>query len=104
MDVNQFDNLVDALNSLSKRGFEAELIFDKNGARFSLAENYISPSTVTIIEHHRIEGDSDADSTSIVYAFHTSDGTKGLIIEASGIYSNPLIDDFLLKAQIQENT
>jgi hypothetical protein len=43
---------------------------------------------LTIVEHHRFEGMSDPDDSSVVYALEASNGLKGLLVDAYGAYAN----------------
>ena len=46
---------------------------------------------LTIREFHRFEGVSDPDDMSIVYAIESRDGTRGTLVDAFGVYSNPAV-------------
>ena len=50
---------------------------------------------VAVRECHRFEGVSDPDDMSIVYAIESRDGTRGTLIDAFGVYSDPLVGDFV---------
>lgn len=44
---------------------------------------------VLIREYHRFEGVSDPDDLSIVYAIESQTGTRGILVDAFGVYSFP---------------
>ena len=50
---------------------------------------------LTIREFHRFEGISDPDDMSIVYAIESRDGTRGTLVDAFGVYSNPAVSAVL---------
>ena len=54
-----------------------------------------APDEVTITDFYRFEGESNPDDTSILYALEASDGVKGTISSAYGVYADTDIDDFL---------
>ena len=43
---------------------------------------------LSIVEHHRFEGMSDPDDSSVVYALEAPNGLKGVLVDAYGAYSN----------------
>ena len=50
---------------------------------------------VTIREYERFEGVSDPDDMAILYAIASSSGTRGTLVDAFGVYSNPAISAYL---------
>jgi hypothetical protein len=50
---------------------------------------------VTIRGYQRFEGASDPDDMAIVYAIESLDGTRGCLVDAFGVYSNPTVSVFL---------
>ena len=58
-------------------------------------------STCTIREFHRFEGVSDPDDMSIVYAIESRDGTRGTLVDAFGVYSNPAVSRVLERVPIR---
>lgn len=58
---------------------------------------------VTIDRTGRYEGDTNPDDMSVIYAITANSGTKGIIIDAFGTYSNPKISEFIRNVPIKEN-
>src|SRR5881409_2179542 len=56
---------------------------------------------VVIRGFQRFEGISDPDDMSIVYAIETQTGLRGTLTDAFGVYSNPVISDFINRVPIQ---
>src|SRR5205823_10571032 len=50
---------------------------------------------VVIRGFERFEGVSDPDDMSIVYAIETVGGMQGTLVDAFGVYSNPMISVFI---------
>ena len=50
---------------------------------------------VTIRGYQQFEGASDPDDMAIVYAIESLDGTRGSLVDAFGVYSNPTVSAFL---------
>jgi hypothetical protein len=47
----------------------------------------------------RFEGVSDPDDMSVVYAIETSDGIRGTLTDAFGVYSDPGVSEFIDKVE-----
>ncbi len=56
---------------------------------------------VTIRGYQRFEGVSDPDDMAILYAIESLDGTRGSLVDAFGVYSNPVVRAFLQDVSIQ---
>ena len=54
-------------------------------------------------EFHRFEGNSDPGDEAIVYAIESRNGLKGVLVNAFGVYSEPLSDDMMKKLSFQQN-
>jgi hypothetical protein len=61
-----------------------------------------TPGEMIIDEIHRFEGDSNPDDMSIIYALTAISGTRGVIIDAFGTYSDPEISEFIKKVSVKE--
>lgn len=90
-----YDNVSQAINGLKSRGYTMD---------FNLAENCIicnnekfNPEDFEIIEFHRFEGETNPSDESVVYAIESKTGLKGVLVNAFGIYSEPMSDAILSK-------
>jgi len=61
-----------------------------------------APHDMTIDKSFRFEGDSNPDDMSILYSLTANTGTKGIIIDAYGTYSNPEISAFIKEVHCTE--
>ena len=50
---------------------------------------------IAIDRTERYEGDSNPDDTTIIYAISTNTETKGILIDAFGVYANSDISEFV---------
>ncbi len=103
MSINQYATVSEALDDLARRGFSANfeyaegaLLAVDSGRRFRAEE-------LTILEHHRFEGASDPDDMAVVYALQSRDGTRGVLVDAFGVYANPELGEFLRKVEVRED-
>jgi hypothetical protein len=60
------------------------------------------PKDVKAVNFYRFEGISDPDDMSILYAIETSDGRKGTLVDAYGMYSDDETGKFMNKIEINK--
>jgi len=103
MSVKTYLTMADAMRDLERRGFTAN--FEPLGRALHILgrEKTYQPAELTIVEHHRFEGASDPDEMSVVYAMEAGDGTRGVLVDAYGVYSNPDLSAFLKDVRMREN-
>jgi hypothetical protein len=87
--------LTGALDDLARRGFAGHFRVSGDGLRAVEGGRAFTADELTIREYHRFEGISDPDDMSIVYALESRDGTRGTLVDAFGVYSNPAVSAFL---------
>jgi hypothetical protein len=57
------------------------------------------PDEIAVVNFYRFEGISNPDDMSIIYAIETSDGRKGTLIDAYGIYADSAVGDLMNEIQ-----
>jgi hypothetical protein len=77
------------LEELARRGFGANLTVVGGALRVLNGGRAYKSDEIAIREYHRFEGVSDPDDMSIVYAIESRDGTRGVLVDAFGVYANP---------------
>jgi hypothetical protein len=81
-----------AVEALRAQGFTASFVVGAPGTlRVTGKDRDFLPRELAIRAHQRFEGTSDPDDMSIVYAIEAVDGTKGTLVDAFGVYSNPAV-------------
>ncbi len=88
-----------AVESLRQRGFTADFTYHEATGRIMAAGRSYEGPDLTIVEHHRFEGASDPDDSSVLYGLQAADGTKGLLVDAYGAYADPRIAKILKDAK-----
>ncbi|WP_103070177.1 phosphoribosylpyrophosphate synthetase [Aquimarina sediminis] len=92
-----YDTLTEALSDLDNRGFTIDFNMRSDSVYCKALDRTFRPEEFTVAEYHRFEGASDPGDQSIVYAIETTDGHKGVLVDAYGIYSDPLSHDMIQK-------
>jgi hypothetical protein len=90
------------VDELTRRGFpedfravDGRLQVVGTGERFR-AEDLV------IVEYHRFEGISDPDDMAFVYGIESTTGTRGTVVDAFGVYSDPALSAVLRDVPIRE--
>ncbi len=102
--INHFRTLTEAMESFRTRGYNSEYTAGEAGLILVESGVVYQPEELTIVEHHRFEGDSDPSDMAVIYAIESNDGLKGYYIDAFGAYSDPLSADLLKRVKIHEQT
>jgi hypothetical protein len=102
MATKAYTTVAEALRDLEQRGFNAN--FELIGKTFRAvgSAKTFDPDDLTIVEHHRFEGSSDPEEMAVVYAIEAKDGTRGVLVDAYGVYANPDLTAFLKDVPIRE--
>ena len=89
-----------AIERLVRRGFTEH--FGVRGDRLRGFESgkMFRADEITIREYDRFEGVSDPDDMAILYAIESSGGTRGTLVDAFGVYSNPAISAYLRRVPL----
>lgn len=103
MKVVPYKTMTEALEDLKKRGFTANFELLNNVFRAVDSGKTFQAGDLTIVEHHRFEGASDPDDMSVVYAIEASDGVRGILVDAFGVYANPDLGAFLQNVKMRED-
>jgi hypothetical protein len=101
--MKEYDNLLDALSDLKSRGFTTDFNIAFDTIACNQSGKAFSPAEFEIVEHHRFEGDTDPDNSSVLYAIQSHDGSmKGILINAYGVYSDAVSDAMIQKLTMNE--
>ncbi len=94
-DPTEIATLASVVDDLTKRGFAEHFRVIDGGLRALTSGTTLFADQVTISEYHRFEGISDPDDMSILYAIEAGGGIRGTLVDAFGVYSDPLVSAFM---------
>ena len=83
--------LAATLDDLTRRGFTEHFEAAGQGLQAASDGRTFPADELTIREVYRFEGVSDPDDMSILYAIESRDGTRGTLVDAFGVYSDPAV-------------
>ena len=92
------------MNQLEEEGYVDQFRVEK-GKLLDLSNNKkYKAKEVKAVNFYRFEGVSNPDDMSILYAIETSDGRKGTLVDAYGLYSDDETGEFLNQIEINKQT
>ena len=97
-DEYEYENLVDALNTLKEKGYTYDFNMPNNALHSSQGDITLSPKDFEIVKVYRFEGMSDPGDNSILYAIKSAKhNIKGTFINGYGVYSDDISEELLKK-------
>lgn|ERR1041385_2154619 len=91
--------LSQAMAAVQEEGFKENFeVKDKKLFAPGNQKSY-EPEDVSVKNFYRFEGISDPDDNSILYAIEAKDGTKGILVDAYGIYSDGKTSEFMKRVE-----
>lgn len=93
-------SMTQVLDNLKGRGFTAHLGFVNDELRVLDSGKVLQPEEIVVREVHRFEGVSDPDDMSVIYAIEGHDGTRGVLVDAFGVYADPAVGQLLRNVPI----
>lgn len=97
-----YDTLSEAITDLQKRGYSEDLNLQSDCVECKALDYKMYVDEFEIDEMHRFEGDSSPDNSSILFAISSdSFNLKGLLVDAYGVYANPLSTDMIQKLKFK---
>lgn len=80
MELNHYDNLVEATQDLGKRGYDGQFKYADGMLVNTKNDNSYTANQLTIVEYHRFEGMTNPADNSVVFAIETVDNQNGTLI------------------------
>lgn len=96
-----YDTVSQALSGLKERGYTLDFNLKSNS--LECVGQKFNPKDFEITEFHRFEGNSDPGDEAVVYAIEAKNGMKGVLVNAFGVYAEPLSDDMMKKLSFHKN-
>lgn len=101
--MKKFTSLVEALDDLRQRGFANDFNLKENCIECGRLQLQLHPNDFEIVEVYRFEGVTNPDDSSVLYAIEGKDGVKGVLVDAYGVYANPVSTELLAKLQVKHD-
>ncbi|MDQ3290336.1 MAG: phosphoribosylpyrophosphate synthetase [Bacteroidota bacterium] len=98
--MKQFDTLVEALKDLESRGYTNNFNVAQDCLECAEINLKLYPEDFDVTEFYRFEGPTDPADNAILYAIEGKNGTKGVLVNAYGVYSDPASEALMAKLHL----
>jgi hypothetical protein len=96
--TSPYSNLLEAINGLKAEGYTEDFNLRQDCIECKNRGYKIFHDEFVIDKHYRFDVQSDAADQSIIYAISSEKyGLKGILVNAYGIYSEPMTNEMLDK-------
>ncbi len=92
-------SMVLCMERMAKDGYTQDFQATAEGLRSLQTERIYSPAEVQVVNFFRFEGNSDPADNSIMYIIEARDGSKGMLVDAYGVYGDETINRFVQDVQ-----
>jgi hypothetical protein len=101
--MKPYVTLSETLNELRKQGYTEDFNLRQNCLECRNGHFQVFADEFKVDEYFRFEGESNPDDAAILYAISSDRyGLKGVLVNAYGIYSEPMTDKMLEKLEIRK--
>lgn len=102
--MKTFDTLSQAMDQLKKSGYVHDFNLHPEWIECPPLNRRFAPQQFHVDEVHRFEGMTNPDDSSVLFAISSSDGIKGLLVDAYGVYADSLSQQMIEKLTIDNHT
>lgn len=99
--MDYYKDLIDAINGLKAKGYTRDFNLESDRLVCNSTGMHLFPEDFRIDEYHRFEGMSSTDDNSIIYAITASDGLKGTLVSAYGMYAEGTTEPMIRKLSMR---
>jgi hypothetical protein len=90
------------MNDLRKEGYTEDFNLQQNCLECRNGEFKVFADDFKVDKFYRFEGESNPSDSSILYAISSDKhGIKGVLVNAYGIYSEPVTDQLMEKLEVR---
>jgi hypothetical protein len=101
--MKPYVTLSETMNELRKQGYTEDFNLQQNCLECRNGQFRVFANEFKVDDYFRFEGDSNPDDSSILYAISSDRyGLKGVLVNAYGIYSEPVTDEMLAKLDLRK--
>lgn len=100
--MESYDTLTEAIAALRKKGYVEDFNLRENCIECRQGKFKLFHDQFQIDSFYRFEGMTNPDDQSILYAISSPElNLKGTLVNAYGIYSDPLVDEMVRKLTVE---
>jgi hypothetical protein len=99
--MTSYSTLSEAINDLKRRGYSEDFNLKPHCIECSTKNLQLHPEDFAVDEFYRFEGMSNTDDNSILFAISSTDGIKGVLVDAYGMYAENLTEPMIKKLYVK---
>lgn len=88
-------SLATCLNKVVMDGYAEDFKVTESGLHSIQHQKTYAPEEVNVINFFRFEGTSNPDDEAVLYVIETSDGVRGTLTDAYGVYMDSNVSAFM---------
>ena len=96
-----FETMTEALTDLKGRGYTEDFRLHADSLECVSKDRKFSAENFYVDEFYRFEGMTNPDDSSILFAISSSDGIKGTLVDAYGVYAENLTPEMSMRLQLR---
>ena len=101
--MKSYVTLSETMNELRKQGYTEDFNLKQNCLECRNGAFQVFADEFKVDNYYRFEGESNPSDAAILYAISSDRyGLKGVLVNAYGIYSEPVTDEMLQKLEIRK--
>ncbi|ANE53069.1 phosphoribosylpyrophosphate synthetase [Flavisolibacter tropicus] len=101
--MKPYTTLSETMNALRQQGYTEDFNLLQNCLECRNGQFKVFAEDFKVDNYFRFEGESNPDDSAILYAISSDRyGLKGVLVNAYGIYSEPLTDEMLEKLDVRK--
>lgn len=100
--MKPYNTLSETMNELRKEGYVEDFNLQRNCLECRNGQFKVFAEEFKVDKFYRFEGESNPSDSSILYAISSDKHKlKGLLVNAYGIYSDPITDEMVQKLSVR---
>ncbi|TVZ51938.1 phosphoribosylpyrophosphate synthetase [Dokdonia sp. Hel_I_53] len=95
-----YDTLSLAIEDLQKEGYTEDFNLVDDGIESKNLKKQWNAGEINVTNYFRFEGMTNPGDNSILYVVESKDGTKGLLVDAYGVYDGQISQEMIDKLNV----
>jgi NADH:ubiquinone oxidoreductase subunit D len=101
--ITEMTDMERCIHRLEQKGYTDQFRVEKKKLVSTKNKNKkYKPDDVMAANFFRFEGISDPDDMSVLYAIETTDGDKGTLVDAYGLYADDETGEFMKEVEVHK--
>jgi len=98
-----YETLVEAIQALKAEGYTNDFNLKENCIECKALDLQLHPEQFEVTQVHRFEGMTNPADSSVLYAIESTEGVKGLLVDAYGAYASSMTMELAKKLRMDRS-